>query len=335
MDVISTAHLPALERFDFWREVSTRLWVPYDLRCESETESRFRARVQVSDFDQVQVTNLATTPHLVQRTDKLIRQTDPEVVKLGCMIDGGVVVEQAGQRAELRAGDLVLFDTSSPFQGRHDPDRRASRLLLLQFPRALLPLPAQEVRRLSCVRIPGDRGLGALSSQFLLQLARSMDEFSPAEGLRLSTLTLDVLTTVLAGALDAEGTVPPGTRRRALVARVHAFIRNNLDDPGLTPDAIAAAHHISVRYLHKVFRTEGHTVASWIRECRLARCRRDLADVRLATQPISAIAGRWGFTSPAHFSQVFRGTYGLSPSKFRREHAQECTPTKEQCTHRQ
>lgn len=67
------------------------------------------------------------------------------------------------------------------------------------------------------------------------------------------------------------------------------------------------------------FHAEGHTVAGWIRERRLEQCRRDLAEPHLATRPINAIAARWGFASPAHFSQAFRNTYGLSPRQFRRQ----------------
>ncbi|MET8142711.1 helix-turn-helix transcriptional regulator [Sphaerisporangium sp. NPDC005288] len=80
---------------------------------------------------------------------------------------------------------------------------------------------------------------------------------------------------------------------------------------------IAAAHHISLRYLNKLFHAEGRTVAGWIRERRLEQCRRDLAEPLLAGYPINAIAARWGFTSPAHFSQAFRSAYGLSPRDFR------------------
>jgi AraC-like DNA-binding protein len=87
------------------------------------------------------------------------------------------------------------------------------------------------------------------------------------------------------------------------------------------PDAIAAAHHISLRYLHKLFQQDGHTIAGWIRERRLEQCRRDLANPQLAARPIHPIAARWGFTSPAHFSQAFRSAHGLSPRQYR----QQCT----------
>ncbi|MFC5827363.1 hypothetical protein [Nonomuraea insulae] len=61
------------------------------------------------------------------------------------------------------------------------------------------------------------------------------------------------VTAALASALDVPSALPPEIRRRGLPAQIHAFIRQNLGDARLTPDAIAAAHHISLRYPHKLF----------------------------------------------------------------------------------
>jgi len=321
MEVVSTTEVPVEDGFDFWREVNSKLWVPYDLRRDPRWESGFRAQVGISEFGPVQATLITTTPHAVHRTPKLIRQADPGVFKLGCLVRGGGMITQDGRRTEFGVGDLILYDTSRPYLAEFAPDVPVSQLLLLRFPRSLLPLPPRDLRRLSAVRIPGAQGIGALSSQFLLQLARRMDELSPFDTARLSTLTIDVLTAALATALDSDGTVPATTRRRALTAQIHAFVRENLGDPHLTPDAIAAAHHISLRYLHKLFHEDGHTVAGWVRERRLEACRRDLANPDLGNRTINAIAARWGFTSPAHFSQAFRKAYGLSPRQFREQSA--------------
>jgi len=321
MDVISTVEVPAGERFAFWREVSSNSQVPCDPRCEPSFESGFRVQVGISEFGDVQATLMTTTPHSVLRTPKLIHQADPEAFNLGCLVRGGGTITQDGRRADLRAGDLVLYDTSLPFLAEFAPDVEASRLLLLRFPRSLLPLPARDLRRLSAVRLPGEQGIGALTSAFLLQLARHLHELSPSDTARLSTLTLEVLATALADALAAQGAVPPHTRRRVLLAQIHAFIRANLGDPRLAPETIAAAHHISRSYLDKLFQGEGRSVAGWIRERRLEQCRRDLADLLLAADPINAIAARWGFTSPAHFSQAFRCAYGFSPRQYRQQRA--------------
>ncbi|WP_329379959.1 helix-turn-helix domain-containing protein [Streptomyces sp. NBC_01716] len=317
MDVLSTAGVAAGERLAFWREVSSKLWVPYELGCERELENDFEADVGVTEFGPVQAALMTSTRHTVHRTPKHIRQSDPETFKLVCVERGGGRVAQDGRCTEFGVGDLVLFDTSRPYQAEFQEHISVSRLLLLGFPRSFLPLPPRELRSLSATRIPGARGIGALTSQFMLQLARHLDELSPSDAARLTTLTLDVLIAALADALDAGNAVPPHSRRRALMARIHAFIRDNLGDARLTPDTIAAAHHISLRYLHKLFQQDGHTVAGWVRERRLEQCRRDLADPRLAASPINAIAARWGFTSPAHFSQAFRAAYGVPPRQYR------------------
>jgi AraC-like DNA-binding protein len=323
MDVISTAEVSAGERFDFWREVNSKLWGIHDLRCDPRREHGFQAQVRISEFGPVQATLMTTMPHSVHQAPKRVRQADPEMFKLSCFVRGSGVVAQDGRCVEYGVGDLRLYDNSRPFGGEFAPDVPLSQLLHLRFPRSLLPFAADDLRKLSAVRIAGAEGVAALSSQFLLQLARHLHEFSPSDAARLSTLTVDVLTAVLAHALDAQGVVPPDSRRRVLMAQIHAFIRQNLGDAHLTPDMIAAAHHISLRYLHSLFHQDGHTVAGWIRQRRLEQCRRDLAEPRLGLRPIAAIAARWGFGSPAHFSQAFRGAYGLSPREFRRRCAAE------------
>jgi AraC-like DNA-binding protein len=92
-----------------------------------------------------------------------------------------------------------------------------------------------------------------------------------------------------------------------------------LGDPDVSPATVAAAHYISLRYLHNLFETQETTVADWIRRRRLERCRRDLLDPALRAEPVGSIGARWGLTSPAHFTRLFRGAYGLPPAAYRAE----------------
>jgi len=104
-----------------------------------------------------------------------------------------------------------------------------------------------------------------------------------------------------------------------LLDRIRVFIMQRLSDRGLTPRAIAAAHHISVRTLYRHFRVDGGaSVAAWVRDRRLERCRRDLLDPRQRTRSVRAIALRWGFRNHAHFSRAFRAAYGTSPQRCRK-----------------
>jgi AraC-like DNA-binding protein len=190
---------------------------------------------------------------------------------------------------------------------------------MLVFPRALLPLPPSHLKDLTAVRLGPDPGVGALTSGVLTQLAANIDHLQPAEGARLATTALEVLATRLAHELDGVA-VPPSVHQRALLTRIHAFIQQHLGDPELSPGVIAAAHHISLRYLQKLFHAEGTTVAGWIRACRLDRCRHDLLDPAFPTRPVRAVAARWGLVDPQHFTRVFRATYGLPPGEYRRLH---------------
>jgi AraC-like DNA-binding protein len=149
---------------------------------------------------------------------------------------------------------------------------------------------------------------------------------------RVSTVLLDVLVTLADHMPDGavsmqdmsmqdatiQDVATHDMRRGALVRRIRAFIDSHLGDPELTPAAVAAAHHISLRYLHKLFEPERHGVAGLIRQRRLERCRHDLLDPAQVDRPVAGIAARWGFSSAAHFSRVFREAYGLPPAAFRR-----------------
>jgi AraC-like DNA-binding protein len=227
-----------------------------------------------------------------------------------------LVLEQDGRAAYLRPGDFAIADLSRPSSAT-GAGRFPKRLVSLKVPRALLPLPPREVARLTAVRMSGRDGSGALVSTLLRRMVRDLDTYGPAEATRISTAVLDLIAATVAGRLELPTAPPPNVRRHALLQRVYAFVDRHLDDPGLAPATIAAAQHISVRQLHKLFEAENHTVAEWTRLRRLDRCRRDLADPALSDRPVAAIATRWGFTDPAHFYRLFRATYGTPPGEYR------------------
>jgi AraC-like DNA-binding protein len=256
---------------------------------------------------------------------RLIRQSDPdpERYRVDLLVRGQLVVEQAGREADLGPGDFAVVDWSRPARWATASEQAVS----VMFPRALLPLPGDEVARLVGVRIPGDRGAGALFSSFARQVVAHLDDYGVGDGARLGTTMVDLLTAALAARLDGEDEVPSDTRQQALRRRVHAFIEQRLADPDLSPGTVAAAHHVSMRYLYKLFEPQRTGVAGWIRERRLERCRRDLLAPALAARPVGAVAARWGLTDPAAFSRAFRAAYGLPPLEYRRTMGRASSPS--------
>ncbi|MEV6133849.1 AraC family transcriptional regulator [Streptomyces violaceusniger] len=49
------------------------------------------------------------------------------------------------------------------------------------------------------------------------------------------------------------------------------------------------------------------------------------------TRPIQAIAERWG-SNPAHFTRLFRATYGIPPRDYRNLPPKACTARQQPCT---
>jgi AraC-like DNA-binding protein len=258
-------------------------------------------------------------PADVRRTPELICQADPDMVKMVLICGGNsCVVEQGGRQAQVSAGDLTCYDTRRPYKVTIGVEgNRPTQVMTFMFPPSMLPLCRSRLKDLTAIRIPASAGVGDLTSQFLLQLARNIDHYSPVEAARLSTAALEVLATRLAREMDIRDWGTPEDRRHALLTTIQAFIQRHLGDPGLSPAMIAAAHHVSLRSLHQLFHDEGLTVAGWIRRRRLEGCRRDLSDPALDSRPVAAIAARWGFSSPGDFSRAFRAAHGLPPAEYR------------------
>jgi len=314
--LIHTGVVAPADRVDYIQEITATTWVP--MECRTEYRGDYRAEIRASGLGPMQVAVLDIEPITVRRTPELISQADPDLLKLFLVCSGGPsMVVQGDQQARLLPGEFAVYDTRRPYVVSCGVDGRPTRVLTFMFPPSLLPLSRNGVRQLTAVRIPATAGLGDLTSHFLLQLARDVDHYSPAEAARLSAAALEVLATRLARELDARDWGTSEARRHALLTTIQAFIQQRLADPDLSPATVAAAHHISLRSLHQLFHDEGLTVAGWIRRQRLERCRRDLADPALAARSVGAIAARWGFSSAGDFSRAFRAVHGLPPAAYR------------------
>ena len=315
--LIQMDHVPVADRIDFFREMTAAVWVP--MECRPDLDADYRAVFRASGLGPMQVVVMDVMPTTVHRTPQLISQADPDMLKMLMVCGGGAsAVAQGGQQARLSPGEFALYNTRRPYEVRCGVDDEPTQLLTFMFPPSLLPLSPGRLRDLAAVRIPATSGVGELTSQFLLQLARNIDSYTPADAARLSTAALEILAARLAHELDNRDWGTPETRRHALLTAVQGFIQQHLGDPELSPAAIAAAHHMSLRSLHQLFHEEGLTVAGWIRRRRLECCRRDLSDPALAARPVAAIAAKWGFSSASDFSRAFRAGHGLPPAEYRR-----------------
>ncbi|MGW2220400.1 AraC-like ligand-binding domain-containing protein [Nonomuraea sp. NPDC001684] len=310
--VIRTSDLPARSRHDAWRGIVCDTLGPLDLRIDSGAP--LRGEIELGQLGPVGVGRVRTsTPHSVHRTAKLIHRDNPELYRAVLAVSGSPVLRQDGREIRLHKGEFAIYDFTRPYEIAYDS---AVQLAVFSFPHELLPLPYDDVARLTAVPVSAREGAGALAVPLLRRVTEDYDDYTPASAARLATVVMDLVTTALAERAEQAAAVPEDARRRALLLRVRAFIDQRLGWSDLDPAMVAEAHHVSVRYLHRLFESENTTVAAWIRHRRLERCRADLLGARHL--PVGEVGARWGLPDSAHFSRLFKRAYGLPPAEFRR-----------------
>ncbi|GAA2756037.1 helix-turn-helix domain-containing protein [Actinopolymorpha rutila] len=318
--LLDTDELAPAERLEAWRELTSHTLLT-STEVDADRADGFRAALAATELGAGGVATLRCSSLRSLRTPNLIRRADPEAYTVALVQSGRQCVDHAGRRAVVGPGDLLVCSTSLPFTACVTADGVAASVVA-QVPRAMVPLPHDKVIRLLAVPFSGRDGMGDLLARFLAHLTSRAPSATPGDSagsVRLGAVLVDVLTALLADHVDADDSPPPGPRRQVLYLQIQAFIQSHLADPGLTPGAVAAANHVSTRYLHQIFEQHGRSVGAWIRELRLDRCRADLADPTQQLTPVSQVGARWGFTQAAAFSRTFRAAYGLPPREYRRQ----------------
>jgi AraC-like DNA-binding protein len=314
--LIRTSDVPPAYRYDAWRSVVCDTLGPLDFR--SDPDVPLSGEIEAGHLGPVNVGRVQTsTPHSVHRTPGLIRRGSAELYRVVLAMSGNPRLAQDGRAAQLQPGEFAIYDFARPYELAYDS---AVQLAVFGFPRDLLALPPDSVGDLTAVPIAANRGTGALAAPLLRRVVLDLETYQPASAARLGTVIMDLVTTAVAERADEAESLPIESRERTLLLRIHAFIEEHLGETELSPGLVAAAHHVSVRYLHRLFEDQDTTVAAWIRRRRLERCRRDLADPAFRAAPIAAVAARWGLPDSAHFSRLFRRTYGLPPAEYRRNY---------------
>ena len=310
--VLTTASVPDRDKVAYWNDAVSRTLVP--MTVAPRGDGPFNGRIATDRLGYLQVSTMEADAERVSRTPALIARSSEALVAVGVQISGTATFVQDGRRAEVGEGDLVVYDTTRPYSFDY-PQRFATHVF--QLPRRALGVSDSDIRQVTGNAIGTGDGFGAMLLPFLATLASSSsaDGYPPAVANRLAGNVVDLFATLIAeqahpGGSDADA-------RSHLMLRVRDHINRSLGDPDLSPERIARTHRISVRYLHRLFEGEGTTVGRLIRDRRLEECSRELARRGRTAPTVSAVAQRWGFVNPAHFSRSFRAAYGVSPREWR------------------
>ncbi|GHG61671.1 helix-turn-helix domain-containing protein [Streptomyces griseocarneus] len=284
------------------------------VQVRSRQEHAFDGALGTLRLGYLRLLSLEADPVYLSRPPRLVDRAPADAVAVALQQSGTAALTQDGRGAVLLPGHLAVIDLRRPFALEQ---KERFRQRLFRVPARALNVPAAHVRwTTGRAFAPGD-GVVALLAPFLDRLADDAGRIPPAVGDRLAGNVTDLLAALVDACAEGGDDRTGVADDDHLPAAVRRYIDRNLSDPGLTPESIATAHRISVRYLHRLFEGEGVTVSKLIQRRRVEECGKELARRGRVAPTISAVALRWGFHSPAHFSRAFKAVYGCSPRDWR------------------
>ncbi|MEV6229951.1 helix-turn-helix domain-containing protein [Saccharopolyspora shandongensis] len=321
---LTTTSVPDVDKLAFWNQAITRTLGPQAVTPRNDDV--FAGRLTADFLGYLKVATIEADAQRMIRMPQHAARLDREFVSIGLQEQGRSELIQGSRTARLSPGDLVVYETSHPYT-LDQYDR--FRMHLFHVPRQAVALPNSDICAVAATTLPTDSGVATMLAPLLSMLARKATSCPPRVGEQLAGTVTDLLAMLISERIGEDESTGERNVGQVMARRVREYVNQHLADPDLSPEAIAAHHRISVRYLHKIFEGEGTTISRWIQQRRLEECSRELAQRRRVIPTVSAVAQRWGFVNPAHFSRVFRAAYGMSPREWRNAAApQEAEPTR-------
>jgi AraC family transcriptional activator of tynA and feaB len=295
-----------------WQECVSRIYPVVDITPVER--DAFKGRIDWRQISNLQISDLESVGQRVVRTERHVRAAVEDLLQINFQIAGEGAVEQCGRTAMTRPGEFAIYHSMRPYEMRFGG---LFRQISIEMPSDLLRRGFGSFEACVSTTICGTSGPGRFVFDFVRSLAEEELPFEAQLASRLQSHFIDLLVTALAAVRTGEAPRRSVVGARTL-ANIKRHIADNLWDPELSPQSVAEAENISLRYLYLLFQHEEQPIARWIQNCRLDRCKAELESRSQCGRTVSDIAFAWGFSDSTHFSRAFRRRFGISPRECRR-----------------
>lgn len=298
----STVGLLEAQRFAQWHATLCRHCLPGDSRRVSREP--FESRLEVRRLGAVDVFSMSAPRHEWLRNESHVQAHASDDLWVGFAQEGEGAIEQEGRRVILKPGDMVLYDAARPFTSVVET-RKAYAIRMPR--RSLLQRFAGAERAIARVIAPSQPGAPALREMLLQAATLELPERSRVAN-RFGAMLIDLLAATLE---MQHGTARDEVPRRDLHTRILDYILAHFEDPSMSLESLARAHHVSVRTVTRAFAGREESAMSLVLRLRLEASRCALVEGRASS--VTEAAFRSGFSDLSHFSRVFRKAYGCTP----------------------
>jgi len=156
-----------------------------------------------------------------------------------------------------------------------------------------------------------DSAAAQICCDYFLSLRRSLDLASAEDAPNITQATLSLLDS-----LTLRDDIAASGSQSAAFQLACRYIDSHLSDPALGVNDICKQLRCSRATLYRLFAPHGG-VQEHIRRRRLVACFKAIGSPKHQHRRIFDIALDFGFTSPSHFSTLFRRNFGMTPREAR------------------
>ena len=233
-----------------------------------------------------------------------------------CMtLSGTTVGSQRGHEMVLSDGDAVLMTNEEATWTMSSPS--SVKIAGIRVPRSAIAPLVPKLENVTMRRITKDTSRLRLLRKYLDVVADDEALAASASQRLIVGHFYDLVALALGASSDAKALAADRTVGTVRLAAIKADILANIHDGDLNATMVATRHRLTVRYLHKLFESEGITYSEFVLGQRLARAYRLLTNPLHSGRAISTIAFELGFNDLSYFNRTFRRRYSATPSEIR------------------
>ena len=305
LEMPATDRMQTLGAFD-WKHTINETY--FDLEVSFRQPNKFSGFLQHAKLLKIGVSHYhANTVHY-NRGRQSSGYIDDSIL-ITFPMTGDVRFTQKGRQLTSKPGQFFIELSSLPYEFYH---LHEASLYVIKVPLALLTPQMGTIERQFARSLSIDEGAGRLLVFQIGQILTLIHSNKLAE-LEVKILEQQLLSLIVL-TLSAPKEVMMSTRssiQSVHLKRIEHYVYLHLENPDLTPAMVAAACHISVRYLHKLFSELPYTFSDWVKELRLKQANHILKTKSYVT--IDEVAHRVGYTDQGYFSRIYKQHFGYSP----------------------
>jgi AraC-like DNA-binding protein len=233
-----------------------------------------------------------------------------------CMtLSGTTVGSRRGHEMVLSDGDAVLMTNEEATWTMTSPS--SVNIAGIRVPRSAIAPLVPKLENVTMRRITKDTSGLRLLRKYLDVVADDEALAASASQRLIVGHFYDLVALALGASSDAKALAADRTVGAVRLAAIKADIDANLDDGNLNATMVATRNRVTVRYLHKLFESEGITYSEFVLRERLARAYHNLRSPLHSRRAISTIAFDLGFNDLSYCNRVCRRRYNATPSDVR------------------